>query len=273
MKEFPDTEVTENQVYAMWLSENEQAWKLDADQVVSAQKLVEREAGKEVELIALREEPGTAAIAFALKEPMKEWAHETAEIAFDGTCKRTSGSGPTTTYRHPPSLTVNTNAAGYELSALVAEGNGQAIPLGFIFTTSTDGTATTGAKHRLLVDFFNYFKARCPNIKFTLSDKERAEISAFREVWNQAKHNCCYWHAIHYLEIRLAEDKAPAAYDPIAAHHRHDFIDPTWAPGVSASPEDAEHELNSGGAVNHAKKVEENAEAVEAVRLARRSEP
>ncbi|KAJ7843216.1 hypothetical protein B0H14DRAFT_2585858 [Mycena olivaceomarginata] len=33
---------------------------------------------------------------------------------------------------------------------------------------------------------------------------------------------------------RLAENKPPAAYDPRKAHGLFDFIDPTWAPGVSA---------------------------------------
>jgi hypothetical protein len=47
----------------------------------------------------------------------------------------------------------------------------------------------------------------------------------------------------------LAEDTPPAAYDPRVAHRKFQFIDPTWAPGVSlgwledgVSEEDAEME-------------------------------
>lgn len=101
---------------------------------------------------------------------------------------------------------------------------------------------------RLLVDFLNFFKKRCPRIKFTLTDKERAEIEAFRKVWPEAKHQCCYWHAIRYLEARLAENKPPAAYDPREAWRKFDFIDPTWAPGVVAKEEDARNERDSGSA-------------------------
>jgi len=32
----------------------------------------------------------------------------------------------------------------------------------------------------------------------------------------------------------LAENKLPAKYDPRNAHRVFDFIDPTWAPGVTA---------------------------------------
>ncbi|KIO19459.1 hypothetical protein M407DRAFT_39171, partial [Tulasnella calospora MUT 4182] len=119
---------------------------------------VERAAGKEVEVIAIHAEPSMAAIGFALKEPLELWGEETAEIAFDGT--------------------FNTNSAHYDISGLVAEGNGQGIPIGFIYTTAMDGTAKTGAKLRLLIDFLEFFKARCPRILFTLTDKERAEIDA-----------------------------------------------------------------------------------------------
>lgn len=76
------------QVSNHWSKANEGVWKLDDDQVKSAKLLVERVAGKEVEIVALHTEPGMSAIAFALKEPLEEWGEETAEIAFDGTCKR-----------------------------------------------------------------------------------------------------------------------------------------------------------------------------------------
>lgn len=123
---------------------------------------------------------------------------------------------------------------GHEFYALVGEANGQAVPMAFAFTASTSGTAARGAKDRMLQDFIGWVSGRCPNIMFTLSDKDTSEINAFRTKLPKAKHQLCYWHAIRYLEERLAEDKPPAHYDPRIAHHAFNFIDPTWAPGVTS---------------------------------------
>jgi hypothetical protein len=82
---------------------------------------------------------------------------------------------------------------------------------------------------------------------FTDSDKDTVEINGFRAEIPKARHQLCYIHAISYIEKRLAEDRPPAAYDPRVAHRAFQFIDPTWAPGVSSgwledgvSEEDAE---------------------------------
>lgn len=104
----------------------------------------------------------------------------------------------------------------------------------FAFTASTDGTAAEGAKDRMLQDVLEYVTKRCPGIMFALSDKDMSEINAVRAKVPDAKHQLCYWHAIKYLEERLAEDKPPAKYDPRKAHLIFDFIDPTWAPGVTS---------------------------------------
>lgn len=127
-----------------------------------------------------------------------------------------------------------TNAVGYELYAVVAEANGQALPLAFAFTASTDGTAAEGAKQRMLQSVLKHINKRCPNISVAHSDKELSEINAIKIELTQAKHQLCYWHAIKYLEERLAEDKPPARYDPRKAHQIHQFIDPTWAPGITS---------------------------------------
>jgi hypothetical protein len=105
--------------------------------------------------------------------------------------------------------------------------------MAFTFTASA-GTAAAGAKDRMLQDFVSWVSEQCPNIMFTLSDKDTAEINAFRAKIPEAKHQLCYWHAIRYLEERLAEDKPPARYDPRIAHRVFEFIDPTWAPGVTS---------------------------------------
>ncbi len=80
-----------------------------------------------------------------------------------------------------------TNAAGYELYSLVAELNGCAVPVGFMFTT-LDGTAAPGTMDLTLQDFLNFISKCCPNIKFTESDKETSEINAFQVKMPTAKH-------------------------------------------------------------------------------------
>jgi hypothetical protein len=126
-----------------------------------------------------------------------------------------------------------TNAAAYELYGIFGEANGQSLPLGFVFTTMTDGSASTGAKQRMLTETLTWLAKRCPNILFTLSDKDPSEINACRASLIKAKHQLCYWHGVRYVDERLAEDKPPAAYDPRKAHEVFSFIDPMWAPGVT----------------------------------------
>jgi hypothetical protein len=100
-----------------------------------------------------------------------------------------------------------------------------------------------GAKDRMLRDVIKFVKEKCPNIKFTLSDKDVSEINAVRAEIPDAKHQLCYWHAITYIEERLIEDKPPAQYDPRQAHRVFAFVDPTWAPGVTSGwLEDGVHE-------------------------------
>lgn len=123
---------------------------------------------------------------------------------------------------------------GYELYAIVAEANGQALPLAFAFTTSTDGSAAEGAKDRMLQHVLGHVSEKCPKIEFVGSDKDSTEINSARAKIPQAKHQLCTWHGVRYVQERLAENKLPAKYDPRNAHKVFDFIDPTWAPGVTA---------------------------------------
>ena len=139
--------------------------------------------------------------------------------------------------------TGKTNALGYELYGIVGEANGQALPLAFAFTCSTDGTAAPGAKDRMLQNVLQHINDYCPNIKNVHLDKDPTELSAVHTVFCNAKAQLCYWHAIRYLEQRLAEDKLPAKYDPRIAHKLFTFVDPTWAPGVTSGwLEDGVHE-------------------------------
>jgi hypothetical protein len=121
---------------------------------------------------------------------------------------------------------------GYELYGLIREANGQALPLGFIFAAITNSNSQKGAKCRMLEAFLSWFSKWCPNIKFTLSNKDPSEIDAFcAQIC--AKHQLYHWHGVCYVEEQLAKDKPPAYYDPRKAHLVFSFIDVTWAPGVT----------------------------------------
>ncbi|KAJ7927677.1 hypothetical protein B0H13DRAFT_1537929, partial [Mycena leptocephala] len=111
-----------------------------------------------IEIIPITAEDGISAIAFAFREILDEYGSEVEEIAMDSTWK--------------------TNALGYELYAVVAEANGQALPLAFAFTTSTDGTAVEGAKERMLQHVLGHVSEKCPKITFVGSDKDSTEINA-----------------------------------------------------------------------------------------------
>jgi hypothetical protein len=130
--------------------------------------------------------------------------------------------------------TGKTNALEYELYAVVAEVNGQTLPFAFVFTTSTDGTAAEGAKDRMLQHVLGHIDEKCPNSSFVRSGKDSTEINAARAKLPHAKHQLCTWHGVRYIQERLTEKKPLAKYDPRNAHRAFDFIDPTWAPGVTA---------------------------------------
>ena len=142
---------------------------------------------------------------------------------------------------------VNTNSSECELSGLVAEAHGQAVPLGFILTGNVNGTAKPGAKMRVLTDFLTYFKDKLPKLKFTLTDKEISEIDAFAAVWPDAKHQICIWHAVRTVEGRLAENNPTALYNALLAHKRFSFINPSWSPKHFKSSRDAALEMENGG--------------------------
>jgi hypothetical protein len=66
---------------------NEGAWRLDDDQVKSAQMLLDKMHGKETDLIPIRQEEGIHCIAFGFKEILDGWADKNEELAMDSTCK------------------------------------------------------------------------------------------------------------------------------------------------------------------------------------------
>ena len=69
-----------------------------------------------------------------------------------------------------------TNALSYELYGVVAEAAGQALPITFIFMMM-DSHAAEGAKEQMLQAVIMHVAQWCPNITFTLMDKDTTEIN------------------------------------------------------------------------------------------------
>jgi len=86
LRDNPQTELTEKQIYASWAHLNEDTWRLNNEQVKSAQKILENLEGDRIEIIPVRTEDGISAIAFGFKEIVSDYGKEITEIAMDSTC-------------------------------------------------------------------------------------------------------------------------------------------------------------------------------------------
>ncbi|KAJ7118166.1 hypothetical protein C8R44DRAFT_738117 [Mycena epipterygia] len=190
----------------------------------TTEMILKKMEGMEVKIIPIHSEAGIHAIAFTFKEILNDWAEKTEELVMDSTWRM--------------------NTAQYELYGFVAKAKSQAMPFAFLFTISSRDSAE-GAKTRMLCEILKFMNKCCPNIIFTLSNKEPAEINTCRTEITKAKHQLCYWHAITYIEKCLAENNPPTAYDPRKAHKIFDFINPTWALGFTAVYADEDKEGHS----------------------------
>lgn len=79
-------QLTEKQIYARWAQLNEEKWRLDNDQVLSATKLLEKKEGHAVEIIPTICEDGINAIAFTFKGVLEDIGGDIIEVAMDSTC-------------------------------------------------------------------------------------------------------------------------------------------------------------------------------------------
>ncbi|KAF8226473.1 hypothetical protein L208DRAFT_1301598 [Tricholoma matsutake] len=208
IKNFPQTNLMQKQVYTYWAQLHEGTWRLHNDQVQSALPVLQHMNNLDIEIILVPEEDGISSLAFNFKSILGDYGEEVIEIGMDSTYKKSL------------------------LYGVIGEANGQALPLAFAFTCSTDGTAAPSAKDRMLQKVLQRMDDYCPNIAAIHLDKDQTELSAFRTMFPHARGQLCYWHAIRYLEQQLAEDKPPAKYDPQIANKSFTFIDPTWAPSV-----------------------------------------
>jgi hypothetical protein len=141
-------------------------WNRTQNAIESASIVLhEAEQHGDFKQIRICEELGMVAFGFALREAMDHVGPHAREVALDGTCECTAACIKVIIIiTDCVQEKVNTNSSGCELTALVAEFCGEGIPLGFIYTLSTNGKATPGAKGWILDNFLCYFARHCQNI-------------------------------------------------------------------------------------------------------------
>jgi len=88
LKLHPTPNFTRKAVYALLTSQTSKEWKLDPDQLVSSQKLLEASRdGKlgtySLAVIPLKDEIGFTALAFAVPDMLKKWGSRAREISLD----------------------------------------------------------------------------------------------------------------------------------------------------------------------------------------------
>ncbi|KAG8894884.1 hypothetical protein FRB99_000926 [Tulasnella sp. 403] len=173
------------------------------------------EAGKvghhAVEKVDITAPEGMSVMAFAIPDMLTKWASRIREAALDSAW--------------------NTNQGGYEVFALLGEAYGSGLPLGYLFVKKT-GDPAPNAKTNILEQFLQHFRDKWNlQLKFTLSDKDPSEISAFRAMWPKAKHQLCFWHCLRSMKTRLSVLKRqPAHYNVVDAVQEFSFIDKTFLP-------------------------------------------
>ncbi|KAJ9106406.1 hypothetical protein QFC21_001552 [Naganishia friedmannii] len=216
---------TQKQVHARWTRENERVWKLDPDELTSASLVMQRHRESDrIDLITLPTITGVQAFAFAVRDVLEQRGPFIHEVGMDSTWK--------------------TNGMGFELYAFVAEANGVALPLLFMFV-KTGPKAPKDSKTAIIGACLLHIKERCVNIKFALSDKDASEINAIRKALPSSRHQLCYWHVIKYLKDRLAENKKPRKYRPRKAHSICPDVRANWGPIVLGDDEQSDEEDDS----------------------------
>ncbi|KLO18447.1 hypothetical protein SCHPADRAFT_819783 [Schizopora paradoxa] len=218
LKLHPTPSFTRKAVYEILAAIDRKKWQRDADELKSARILLEelsRAAAEgalaNIETIFIGEEPGHTALSFAFPTHLNDWASKIRELTMDSAW--------------------NTNGSSYELFALLGETYGKGLPLAYLLVRS-DGTGPQGAKERLLKSFLKHIKT---NWKIrpivTLTDKDASEIAACREVFPEAAHLLCFWHALRAFKTRLSIlRRAPAFYNVDEAIAEFPWIDRSFVP-------------------------------------------
>ncbi|KAG8990423.1 hypothetical protein FRB90_001762 [Tulasnella sp. 427] len=213
----PTQAFSQDSVYHFWHNQVRAAWVRDADEMRSAEKILEEAALPDrvgpyaLDRININMPKGLSGFAFAVPVILEKWGSRIREVALDSAW--------------------GTNHTGYEVYALLGEAYGSGLPIGYLFLKAT-GESAPHSKQNVLEAFLLHFREK-KSIKpiVTLSDKDWTEINAFRTIFPDAKHQLCLWHCIKAVKSRLAILwRQPAHYSAEEAKAEFAFIDRNFLP-------------------------------------------
>ena len=98
--------------------------------------------------------------------------------------------------------TYSTNKGDYELYCVLGQRYGMSIPLSYLLLDTAK--PVDGRRSQKLILWFACLKERGLYPRWILSDKDMAEVKASREVWPNANHQLCFWHAHKSIRARVA---------------------------------------------------------------------
>ena len=240
----PQPKFSRKTIYNLWSEHVSKKWKRDEDEVKSAKILIEEASNPQnranephglytVMPVPLHDEPGFVAIAFVLKEVLRQWGGGIREISLDSACEQFYIFLHLSTNL---SLLGNTNKSRFEVYALLGETYGSGCPLGYLLIQSS-GNTEEGGKERYLRDLLSYVKDTWGlRALITLTDKDLSEINAFLAVYPEAKHQLCFWHCLRAVKTRLSVlRRCPKYYDVLEAKKEFDWIDEAFVPSAQAN--------------------------------------
>jgi len=146
-------------------------------------------------------------------------------------------------------LIVNTNSKNLELYSVMAEHDGSGFPLSYC-VLSTASSVTISKRTQALTEWATCLRD-IYGVKpdFAHVDKDMAEISMIRDVWDP-KIQLCWWHTKSAVEDRIQKSKlSTTPYNAQRARSKFPFISLNFVPSGKADPR--EHEGGTGGTRDH----------------------
>jgi hypothetical protein len=120
---------------------------------------------------------------------------------------------------------------------VLGELDGMGFPLGYMLLT-TASAIVDGARTESIRKFLEHLRNKGVNPKYTMTDKDAAQISAVKTVWPTTYIQICFWHLKKEVKKHLATSKEPQRlrYNVIEAHTEFSFIDLKFCPVVNQQP-------------------------------------
>ncbi|KAI0993222.1 hypothetical protein K3495_g14962 [Podosphaera aphanis] len=141
--------------------------------------------------------------------------------------------------------TYGTNNPGMSLFAVLVELDGTGVPLCYLFlgTKSPDECSKSaqfcGVTISILKNFLQLLRAAGFEPTFFGCDKDRAEISAIRQIWPRTTVQLCYWHAKRAIRKKLKDGRKTSSqknYNPEEAKSLVPSLEICWGSCPTSRP-------------------------------------